>query len=386
MRDDGKGLDLDRIRAKAVASGLIAEDETLSEGDLANLIFTAGFSTAEKVTELSGRGVGMDVVRSEVIAIGGRIETATSSGQGTSFKLVLPLTTAVTQVVLVRCGQLVVGIPSPLIGGVRRVPATEIEQAHLSGSFAVDDGTLPFFWLGALLQTSACSTEPAGRTSQVLVIRSASQRIVIHVDDVVGNEEVVVKNLGPQLSRMPGLAGMTLMASGDVVLIYNPVALATLYGRSARMSTLAALQSPGTGHANADADDQAAQTLAPLVLVVDDSLTVRRVTERMLLREGYRVMLAKDGLDALEQLAQVKPAIVLSDIEMPRMDGFDLVRNLRADPRLSDLPVIMITSRIAQKHRDYAAQLGVEHYLGKPYSEENLLSLIAQCTASPITV
>ena len=220
----------------------------------------------------------------------------------------------------------------------------------------------------------------------MLVIRSASQRIVIHVDDVVGNEEVVVKNLGPQLSRMPGLAGMTLMASGDVVLIYNPVALATLYGRSARTSTLAALQSPGAGHADADADDQSAQTLAPLVLVVDDSLTVRRVTERMLLREGYRVMLAKDGLDALEQLAQVKPAIVLSDIEMPRMDGFDLVRNLRADPRLSDLPVIMITSRIAQKHRDYAAQLGVEHYLGKPYSEENLLSLIAQCTASPITV
>ena len=385
VRDDGKGLDLDRIRAKGLASGLIAEGDSSSDGDLANLIFTPGFSTADKVTELSGRGVGMDVVRSEVIAIGGRIETATSAGQGTSFKLVLPLTTAVTQVVMVRCGQLTVGIPSPLIGSVRRIPAAEIEQAHLSGSFTVDDSALPFFWLGALLQTSACSAEPAGRTGQVLVIRSASQRIVIHVDDVVGNEEVVVKNLGPQLSRMPGLAGMTLMASGDVVLIYNPVALATLYGSSARASTLAALRSPGAGLA-ASVDDVPAQALAPLVLVVDDSLTVRRVTERMLLREGYRVMLAKDGLDALEQLAQEKPAIVLSDIEMPRMDGFDLVRNLRADPRLSDLPVIMITSRIAQKHRDYAAQLGVDHYLGKPYSEEDLLALIAQFTASPVTV
>jgi chemosensory pili system protein ChpA (sensor histidine kinase/response regulator) len=124
--------------------------------------------------------------------------------------------------------------------------------------------------------------------------------------------------------------------------------------------------------------------LAPLVLVVDDSLTVRRVTERMLRREGYRVTLAKDGLDALERLAQEKPAIVLSDIEMPRMDGFDLVRNLRADPRLHDLPVIMITSRIAQKHRDYAAELGVEHYLGKPYSEEDLLALIARCTAGRV--
>ncbi|MFM9917360.1 MAG: Hpt domain-containing protein [Rhizobacter sp.] len=385
VRDDGKGLGLDRIRVKAVASGLIAEDAALSDGDLANLIFTPGFSTADKVTELSGRGVGMDVVRSEVIAIGGRIETATSSGQGTSFKLVLPLTTAVTQVVMVRCGQLTVGIPSPLIGSVRRVPVAEIEQAHLAGSFTVDDSALPFFWLGALLQTSSCSTEAPGRTAQVLVIRSASQRIVIHVDDVVGNEEVVVKNLGPQLSRMPGLAGMTLMASGDVVLIYNPVALATLYGSSARVSTLSAMRSHAGGNAEATADDRPAQPLAPLVLVVDDSLTVRRVTERMLLREGYRVMLAKDGLDALEQLAQEKPAIVLSDIEMPRMDGFDLVRNLRADSRLSDLPVIMITSRIAQKHRDYAAQLGVEHYLGKPYSEEDLLALIARCTGSPVT-
>jgi chemosensory pili system protein ChpA (sensor histidine kinase/response regulator) len=138
------------------------------------------------------------------------------------------------------------------------------------------------------------------------------------------------------------------------------------------------------GHAQPAADESPARTLAPLVLVVDDSLTVRRVTERMLLREGYRVMLAKDGLDALEQLAKERPAIVLSDIEMPRMDGFDLVRNLRADARLSDLPVIMITSRIAQKHRDYAAQLGVEHYLGKPYSEEDLLALIARCTAVPV--
>ncbi len=385
VRDDGAGLDLARIRAKAVANGLIADDDALSDSDLANLIFTPGFSTADKVTELSGRGVGMDVVRSEVIAIGGRIETATSLGQGTGFKLVLPLTTAVTQVVMVRCGPLTVGVPSPLIGSVLRVPVAEIAQAHLSGGFTVEGDLLPFFWLGALLQTAGCSTEPVGRTGQVLVVRSASQRIVIHVDDVVGNQEVVVKNLGPQLSRMPGLAGMTLLASGAVVLIYNPVALATLYGNSARALTLEALRVPVSGTPDATADVASAPALAPLVLVVDDSLTVRRVTERMLLREGYRVMLAKDGLDAIEQLATEKPAIVLSDIEMPRMDGFDLVRNLRADPRLCDLPVIMITSRIAQKHRDYAAQLGVDHYLGKPYSEEDLLALIAQCAARGVT-
>ena len=386
VRDDGAGLDLARIRSKAQSQGLIAADADLPDDQLANLIFTPGFSTADKVTELSGRGVGMDVVRSEVQAIGGRIETSTSPGQGTGFKLVLPLTTAVTQVVMVRCGELTVGVPSTLVAAVRRMPAAEIQQSYRSGSCVVDGETLPFYWLGALLQTSACSEAPADRSGQLLVVRSASQRIVVHVDDVVGNQEVVVKNLGPQLSRMPGLAGMTLQASGDVSLIYNPVALATLYGAAARATSVAALQSPGAGKvAVDDTDGPAAAPLAPLVLVVDDSLTVRRVTERMLRREGYRVTLAKDGLDALERLAQEKPAIVLSDIEMPRMDGFDLVRNLRADPRLQDLPVIMITSRIAQKHRDYAAELGVEHYLGKPYSEEDLLALISRCTAGRVT-
>ncbi len=385
VRDDGAGLDLNRIRSKALANGLIAAHADISDDQLANLIFTPGFSTADKVTELSGRGVGMDVVRSEVQAIGGRIETSTSPGQGTGFKLVLPLTTAVTQVVMVRCGELTVGVPSTLVAAVRRMPAAEVRQAYQSGSCVVDGEALPFYWLGALLQTSASSAAPSGRSGQLLVVRSASQRIVVHVDGVVGNQEVVVKNLGPQLSRMPGLAGMTLQASGSVSLIYNPVALATLYGAAARTATLAALQGPVSGGAEVVDDRSSAVPLAPLVLVVDDSLTVRRVTERMLLREGYRVMLAKDGLDAIERLAQEKPAIVLSDIEMPRMDGFDLVRNLRADPRLHDLPVIMITSRIAQKHRDYAAELGVEHYLGKPYSEEDLLALIAHCTSGRVT-
>ena len=384
VRDDGAGLDLSRIRNKALANGLIAADAPISDDQLANLIFTPGFSTADKVTELSGRGVGMDVVRSEVQAIGGRIETSTSLGQGTSFRLVLPLTTAVTQVVMVRCGELIVGVPSTLVAAVRRMPAVEVRQAYQSGTCVVDGEALPFYWLGALLQTSASSAAPPQRSSQLLVVRSASQRIVVHVDEVVGNQEVVVKNLGPQLSRMPGLAGMTLQASGKVALIYNPVALATLYGAAARTATLAALQTLASGVAELVDDRSPAVPLAPLVLVVDDSLTVRRVTERMLLREGYRVVLAKDGLDALERLANEKPAIVLSDIEMPRMDGFDLVRNLRADARLHDLPVIMITSRIAQKHRDYAVELGVEHYLGKPYAEEELLALIARCTTGQV--
>ena len=383
FRDDGAGLNLARIRAKGTSLGLIAPDAQPSDAELANLIFAAGFSTADEITELSGRGIGMDVVRSEVNAMGGRVETATAAGQGTSFKLILPLTTAVTQVVMLRCGETNVAVPSTLVEVVRRALPAEIDAAYASASYTVGDRQVQFFWLGALLQISARPPESHARTRAVVVIRSAQQRVALHVDEVLGNQEVVVKHLGPQLSRLPGLAGITLLASGAVALIYNPVALATLYGEAARAATQAAMHSPETGAVRpAMAEDEAPE--APLVMVVDDSLTVRRVTQRLLLREGYRVVLAKDGLDALERLAEGVPAIVLSDIEMPRMDGFDLVRNMRADARLRDLPVIMITSRIAQKHRDYAAELGVDHYLGKPYSEEDLLALIGRYTATRV--
>jgi chemosensory pili system protein ChpA (sensor histidine kinase/response regulator) len=371
FRDDGAGLNLQRIRERAIAQGLLAAEAQPGEAELANLIFAPGFSTADSVSELSGRGVGMDVVRAEVNAMGGRIETASAAGQGASFRLVLPLTTAVTQVVMLRCGELSVAVPSTLVELVRRVSGDEVEQAYASGAFPLGDKPLPFFWLGALLQAGGRGSS-AGRSQPVVVIRSASQRVALHVDDVLGNQEVVVKNLGPQLARLPGLAGITLLPSGAVALIYNPVALATLYGDTARQLA-----------SRAGRDDSAPVPLAaapqpPLVMVVDDSLTVRRVTQRLLAREGYRVLLAKDGLDALDKLGDELPAVVLSDIEMPRMDGFDLVRNMRSDARLATLPVIMITSRIAQKHRDYAAQLGVKHYLGKPYSEEELLSLVGR--------
>ena len=381
FRDDGAGLNLPRIREKGLALGLLGPDHAASDAELANLIFAPGFSTAETVTELSGRGVGMDVVRAEVNAMGGRVETATAAGQGTSFKMILPLTTAVTQVVMLRCGETHVAVPSTLVEVVRRATPAEVAEAYASGSYPLGDKALQFFWLGALLQISPQPGESEARTRTIVVIRSAQQRIALHVDEVLGNQEVVVKNLGPQLSRLPGLAGVTLLASGAVALIYNPVALATLYGEAARDATREAMRAP-SGQSQLPLAPEPLVALAPLVLVVDDSLTVRRVTQRLLLREGYRVVLAKDGLDALERLAEAVPDIVLSDIEMPRMDGFDLVRNIRADARLRDLPVIMITSRIAQKHRDYAAELGVDHYLGKPYSEEDLLALIGRYTAS----
>ena len=388
--DDGAGLRLDRIRERALTLGLIGEQATLSDDELAQLIFTPGFSTADQVTELAGRGVGMDVVRAEVNAMGGRVETHTEPGRGTRFTLILPLTTAVTRVVMLRCGQVNVAVPTHLIEMVRRSRPAEVEQAYREGTMPFGDQALPFYWLGALLDFSPMGLE-GGRSLPVVIVRSAQQRIAVHVDEVLGNQEVVVKNLGTQLSRLPGLAGMTLLASGAVSLIYNPVALATVYGDHARNITGKALAAAGASAGgwllpNAKplqvTEVQAAEPDVPLVLVVDDSLTVRRVTQRLLAREGYRVNLAKDGLEALESLAQERPTVVLSDIEMPRMDGFDLVRNIRADQKLADLPVIMITSRIAQKHRDYAAELGVNHYLGKPYSEEELLALVARHVAA----
>ncbi len=383
FRDDGRGLDLPRIRERAVAVGLIDPGHAASDAELANLIFLPGFTTAESVTELAGRGVGMDVVKNEVSAIGGRVETATAVGQGTAFKLILPLTTAVTQVVMVRVGEVNVAIPSTLVEIVRRASQAEITEGYATGGYRFGERVLPYFWLGALLQTSPRALEATGRMRTVLVVRSAQQRVAIHVDEVLGNQEVVVKNLGPQLSRMPGLAGMTLLASGAVALIYNPVALATLYGDAARAATDAAFAAPAAAVPVPAAPSGA--PLAPLVLVVDDSLTVRRVTQRLLAREGYRVVLAKDGLDALERLAEELPQVVLSDIEMPRMDGFDLVRNLRGDARMAGLPVIMITSRIAAKHREYAAELGVDHYLGKPYAEDDLLSLVARYARAQVS-
>ena len=416
FRDDGAGLNIARIREKAISQGLLSHDANLADNDAANLIFTPGFSTAAQITELSGRGVGMDVVRSEVVALGGRIETSTSAGQGTSFKLVLPLTTAVTQVVMVRVGELAIGIPANLIEIVRRATQKDLQQAYNSGSYEYGGASLPFFWAGALLQHSAASVEPATKTLPVMIFRSAAQRVALHIDEVLGNQEVVVKNLGPQLSRLPGLAGMTVLASGAVALIYNPVALATVYGAQARamsfdpaqphaLEQAASSQMGALDPAIADAvprelSGDAAPVVplvpanpasisppaVPLVLVVDDSITVRRVTQRLLQREGYRVSMAADGLQALERLAEELPSVILSDIEMPRMDGFDLLRNVRGNAQFKHLPTIMITSRIAEKHREHAFELGANHYLGKPYNEEELLSLIRRYAREEATI
>jgi chemosensory pili system protein ChpA (sensor histidine kinase/response regulator) len=360
--DDGAGLDLARIRAKAGESGLLAEGEEVSDQDAAGLIFEPGFSTADALTELAGRGVGMDVVRSEARALGGRVEIQSEAGKGAAFTIHLPLTLAATQVVLVASGARTHALPSVLVEQLLQVRESELAAARVSGTLAVHGESLPLYYLPELLR------EPGGaggqRSAPVLILKSGAARLALQVDEVLGNREVVVKNIGPQLARMPGIAGATVLGSGDIVLILNPVLLA---GPGA-----------GRGRTEAAAAVSAAALQRPAtVMVVDDSLTVRRVTQRLLEREGYHVLLAKDGVDALEQMQETRPDLMLVDIEMPRMDGFDLTRHVRGNEATRTLPIIMITSRSADKHRNYALDLGVDAYFGKPFQEDVLLAAIS---------
>ena len=378
VSDDGAGLDDAAIAQRARALGLIAADTRPDRDQLHELIFRAGFSSMRQATAMAGRGVGLDVVRNDTRALGGRVEVSSVPGRGSTFTLVLPLTTAVTQVVLLRVGTRVYAVPSSLVDLVVRLKPQDAVATAQRRSYADDDAEMPCYWFGALTADSGASTDPVGRSVPLVLVRSAAQRLALLVDEVLGNQEVVVKNLGPQLSRVPGLAGISLLPDGALVLIYNPVGLAAVHGAQAAllMDEARGVDARRAATAEPELPDDLIAVPANTVLVVDDSITVRRVTQRFLSRNGYNVMLAKDGLDALEQLQSSLPDVVLTDIEMPRMDGFDLARNIRADERTRHLPVIMITSRIADKHRNYAEELGVDHYLGKPYSEDELLGLI----------
>jgi chemosensory pili system protein ChpA (sensor histidine kinase/response regulator) len=385
--DDGQGLSLGRIRDKAKLLGLLPDDREMSDDEVSDLIFHPGFSTAEQVTELAGRGVGMDVVRSEAAALGGRVSTWSEPGKGTHFTIHLPLTLAVTQVVLLSTGGKTYAVPSVLVEQVQQLKTNALAAAYNEGAVVWQGQRVPMWYLPTLLGDSA--TSPVSQHySPLMILKSGNDRVAIHVDEIVGNREVVVKNIGPQLARMIGIAGATVLGSGDIVLILNPVPLAQrVVHENVRAPRITPSDAPSTMGAVAEmaarepatplADPVQGLRMQNIVMVVDDSLTVRRVTQRLLTREGYQVVLAKDGVDALEHLQSVTPDVMLVDIEMPRMDGFDLTRNVRDDERTRNIPIIMITSRTAAKHRNYALELGVNEYLGKPYQEDQLLAQIA---------
>ncbi|GHU04367.1 hypothetical protein FACS1894158_04520 [Betaproteobacteria bacterium] len=369
LSDDGVGLNYERIRERAVAAGLLGADETADKARLAGFIFAAGFSTAESLSQIAGRGVGMDVVRSEITSLGGRVEVDSTPGQGTEFRLILPLTLVVTKALLIRTGNRTFAIPSPMIEQVLDLKEEDVNQVRDAGQAEWQSNRYPFSYLPHLLGERSALPEQH-RQYWVLLLRSGARRIAVQVDELLGNQEIVVKNIGPQLVRVIGVDGATVLGNGQVVLILNPVALST------RVLT----EMPARAAAQEDVQEaeaaEASPAPLPTVMVVDDSLTVRKVTGRLMDREGYRVVPAKDGVDALEKLLDVIPDVMLVDIEMPRMDGFELTRHIRADERLKHVPIIMITSRTAEKHRTYASEIGVNHYLGKPYQEEELLGLV----------
>ncbi|MGA7750640.1 MAG: response regulator, partial [Gallionella sp.] len=363
--DDGAGLNFTKLREKAIANGTLQADEEVSEDQLAQLIFTPGLSTATEITEIAGRGVGMDVVRSEISALGGRIDVSSKSGQGTRFVIHLPLTLAVTQILMVRAGETTYAIPSSMIEQVRQVKSADMDALHRERQIEWQGNKYPLHYLPHMLGNMDVVQENLPR-NPILLLRSGEQRIALHVDELLGNQEVMVKNIGPQLARLSGIAGATVLGNGSVLLILNPIQLVQRIGVASKPGKEASVKPLST---------------QPLIMVVDDSLTVRKITSRMLLRAGYQVVTATDGVDALEKLEEFTPKVMLLDIEMPRMDGFALARQLRRDPRTHDLPIIMITSRTADKHREYAMQLGVNTYLGKPYQEDDLLQNIADFVA-----
>lgn len=385
--DDGQGLNINRIREKAKNVGLLTDENYVNESDVVNLIFEPGFSTASEVTELAGRGVGMDVVRSEAASLGGRVSVSTVEGQGAHFTIHLPLTLAVTQVVILNAGGKTFAVPSVLVEQVQQLKSAALASAYNDGAIVWQGNRVPLHYLPSMLGERD-ATPDTQQYTPILIMKSDNERVAIHVDQIIGNREVVVKNVGPQLARMIGIAGATVLGSGNIVLILNPVPLAQKIEHERAKLPDAHVDSvnPEMGAVAEMVETQATPAnVEPvqglrthhIVMVVDDSLTVRRVTQRLLVREGYQVVLAKDGIDALEQLQSITPDVMLVDIEMPRMDGFDLTRNVRSDSRTHHIPIIMITSRTADKHRNYAAELGVNEYFGKPYREDDLLAAIS---------
>jgi len=363
LTDDGGGMNLRAIRDKGIALGLVGAEQLLSDEDAMQLILEPGFSTAGIITQQAGRGVGMDVVATEIKRLGGALNMESTAGEGTTFTIRLPFTLAISHALVVRTEQEYYALPLPTVEGVLRLPKAEV-QAHLGADAPLFESGGQKYRFQSL--ATFVGLEPAGLPEQdvtipVVLVRAGEHSTALITDELIGSREIVVKSVGPQISAIRGISGATILGDGRIVIILDIGALVRSEWR-VRAQPLVAR----------DRGDRRI-----FAMVVDDSITVRRVTQRLLERNGMRVLTARDGMDAVTLLQDHIPDIILLDIEMPRMDGYEVASHVRNDPRLRDVPIIMITSRSGEKHRARAIEIGVDDYLGKPYQEAQLLDAIA---------
>ena len=366
VEDDGTGIDAEKIKQKAIKQGLLEADADVSEHDVLQFILQSGFSTAEEVTQVSGRGVGMDVVDSEIKQLGGVMDIETRQGKGTKFHIRLPLTLAINQALLVKASDDVFAVPLASIEGVVRITGHELQRFYDSGQdrYGFNDIEYELKHLGGMLTGNQSDYTNQLQLFPVLLVHVGEQHFALHVDDLIGRREIVVKPVGLQIGAVRGIAGATILADGRVVLILE-------------MSALVVAESLFKIQREIEQEvEKAVSNDKKTIMVVDDSITIRKVTERILQRYGIEVILAKDGVDATSQLQERIPDLMLLDIEMPRMDGFEVASFVRNDENLKDLPIIMITSRTGAKHKEKAMEIGVNQYLGKPFQEEDLISNI----------
>ncbi len=362
IADDGAGLDVDAIRAKAYEKDMLKPGSKVTDEEIMNLVLTPGFSTAGEVTQSAGRGVGMDVVANEVKKLGGSLRISSVTGQGTNFTVRLPFTLAITQALIVRTGDEVYALPLPTVEGVARIARADLEAmlSQSEPSYEYGEENYRFRHLGMYLGGQSARIPEDDSFVPVILVRAGEHSAALLTDEMLATREIVVKSVGPQLSSISGISGATILGDGRIVLILDISALIRRGAPVVELESAAPIPS----------DDR------PLAMVVDDSITVRRVMERFLERNGMRVVIAKDGMDAVSLLQDHKPDIILLDIEMPRMDGYEFASHVRNDERFSDVPIIMITSRVGDKHRARAIEIGVNDYLGKPYQDPQLLEAI----------
>ncbi len=362
VSDDGAGMNLKAIREKGLALGMIRPGQVLSDEDVMQLVLEPGFSTAGRVTQNAGRGVGMDVVADTVKKLGGALHMETKEGEGSSFTIRLPFTLAISHALVVRSGDEFYALPLTTVEGVVRLTKDEV-TAHLGPEappFEHNGQRFRFQHLAQYVGLEPSTLPEQDVTIPVILVRAGEHSTGLVTDELVGSREIVVKSVGPQISAIRGISGATILGDGRIVVILDINALVRAEWR-------------GRSEPVVPRDRTDKRTLA---LVVDDSITVRRVTQRLLERNGMRVLTARDGVDAIEVLQENLPDIILLDIEMPRMDGYEVAAHVRADERLKDIPIIMITSRVGEKHRARAIEIGVDDYLGKPYQEAQLLEAI----------